>query len=149
MPIRTLLSSFGRLNGTALASIGVLLLGSGCFDPFAGCGKITTPNWLEPGLYERFPAEGRKGDYAIRWVNGSMSGTKQKEAEDKNVIDDLGIDGKRLTVNETDHAHWTVTRPNALGSDETKRLFDSTFEELDLGTHPNRPTTFTWRTAPC
>lgn len=138
-----------RTSAVGLGCLGVLLVVSGCFDPFAGCGKVTTPNWEEPGLYEKFPQKGRLGDYAIRWLNGSLSNTREKEAEDQNLTNDSGIDGKVLGVNVTDMAYWSATRPKALDSEETRRIFDHTFEELGLGTHPNRPRTFSWRTGPC
>lgn len=136
------------------STLTLLLFGSGCFDPFEGCGKVVLPGWTEPGLYDAFPAPGGVGDFFIRWSDGAtLPGEPTlrpyKEAHDKNLTDDLGVTTKWIRVEDNNWTGWSLGSYRALSQEDTGTLFEKTFRELGLPSPTYGPTEFHWRTAAC
>lgn len=120
----------------AISLAGAMVLASiapGCLWP--SCDRGVAKDWVEPGLFDRFPAPGKKNGYEIWWEQPPVTVYARKLARVEETWD------PHISVKEGDAVSWSFAHDGRDKNDaETGRLMNSTFDALGL----SRPKALDW-----
>ena len=107
------------------------------------CGRITTAEWEQSGVFERFPPEGYRGGYHVFYVNTPQGELAHKYAQTENSTK------MSLRAEPDGDVSWKWNSDRDHSQDDTQEALDTMFATLGLPKPANGDEPFDWSGNEC